>query len=686
VTAFLPPGTRLGKYELIRSLAVGGMAELHLARVAGIDGFEKIVVLKRILPQLAADAEFVRMFLDEARVSAALHHPNLVQVFDYGEASGSCFFTMEWVRGEDLAAVVSTAARRGEGLSLQNAVTIVVRVAEGLHHAHEARGSDGAPLGLVHRDVSPTNILVTYDGAVKLCDFGIAKAFALQARLTEGVVKGKSAYLSPEQCRGEALDRRSDVFSLGVVLYELTTGKRLFRGASDIEIRRQITDVDVPPPSQRIADYPPALEAIVLRALRRDRAERYATTLDMQLALEDFARDERLVLSSAQLGRWMEGLFPAKARASREQVLAPAPPATATGATAEALALETMKPLPERRRVGRGCRARRRGGRGARRRRGRRLGPGAPRAARGRRRPVRAGAGDDAGGRAASRRARRRRRGARRRHRRRALADSRGARRRGRAGPARGARRGRLRRRPARGLRRRHGVPRHRRLPGHLGRDEAPARPQRAGARVRRRPRRRRALRRAGRRVRGGLARVRRRRQARRAAPGHGGAVRTRRRRHLRRGDLALHRAQRLPRRYAPRSGVPVLRARLVRRTGVLRQGLPHVRRLRRRRVAGTHAHRGGRAGVRRRPGREAGRRPLLSRRALTSPDQRSPYGAGAGGKSTASMMCTTPFDARTEATMFASLMVILPSTTWMVALAPLAMASTCPSLKPSAM
>src|SRR5262245_52302110 len=172
-------------------LAVGGMAEIHLARASGIEGFEKLVVLKRILPQLAADEDFTRMFLDEARLAAGLHHPNIVEVFDIGEVGGSYFFTMEYVRGEDLGTVLSTAARAGKGMSLENALAVAIGTAEGLHHAHEARGASGEPLHLVHRDVSPSNILITYDGAVKVCDFGIAKAAVRQSRLTEGIVKGK---------------------------------------------------------------------------------------------------------------------------------------------------------------------------------------------------------------------------------------------------------------------------------------------------------------------------------------------------------------------------------------------------------------------------------------------------------------------------------------------------------------
>jgi serine/threonine protein kinase len=306
---YLSPGTKLGRYELRRMLAVGGMAELHLARATGIEGFQKLVVLKRILPHLADDPEFVRLFLDEARLAATLHHPNVVEVFDIGSHEGSYFFTMEYVRGQDLGSVITAARKRGEGLLLENALAIVIGVAEGLHHAHEMRDAAGQPLGVVHRDVSPSNVMLTYAGAVKLCDFGIAKAVARQAR-TDGNIKGKVSYLSPEQCRGEALDRRSDVFALGVVLYELTVGKRLFRGPTELDIMKQITERPIAAPTSLSAEYPLALEEIVMRALERDPAKRYATAQELQLALEEFARDERLLISSTLLATWMTELFP----------------------------------------------------------------------------------------------------------------------------------------------------------------------------------------------------------------------------------------------------------------------------------------------------------------------------------------------------------------------------------------
>jgi serine/threonine protein kinase len=311
----LRAGARLGKYQLVRRLAVGGMAEIFLARASGIEGFEKVVVLKSILGQHASDEQFVRMFLDEARLAATLHHPNVAQVFDIGRAGEQHFFTMEYVEGQDLRRIVEAAGKRPDGLPLEHAIAIVVGAAAGLHYAHERVGPDGVPLGIVHRDVSASNILVSYDGCVKVVDFGIAKAATHKAATRTGFIKGKVACMSPEQCRGETLDRRSDVFAIGVLLYELTTGKRPFEGENDYAILHQIVDKDVTPPSVHRPAYPPGLEALVLRALRRDRDDRYATAQELQIDLETFARENDLVISPIELGRFMEELF-AGARAA----------------------------------------------------------------------------------------------------------------------------------------------------------------------------------------------------------------------------------------------------------------------------------------------------------------------------------------------------------------------------------
>ncbi|MBI5482302.1 MAG: serine/threonine protein kinase [Deltaproteobacteria bacterium] len=313
---------RLGKYELLRHLATGGMADIFLARVSGIEGFEKIVVVKRILAEFVGNKEFVQLFLDEARLAATLHHPNVAQVYDVGIVGGQYFFAMEFVHGEDVRAILKTLAQQKETIPLAEALSIVQGVCAGLHYAHEKVGYDGRSLGIIHRDVSPSNVLVSYDGSVKLLDFGIAKATTRTVETRYGSIRGKVSYLSPEQCRCEALDRRSDVFSAAIVLYELTTCHKLFGGASDFEIMKRIVETPAPPPSARVKGYPLDLQKIVLKGLARDRDQRYQSAQELQLALEDFAREHKLAVSPIHLARFMESTFEEKIKAWKEAQLA----------------------------------------------------------------------------------------------------------------------------------------------------------------------------------------------------------------------------------------------------------------------------------------------------------------------------------------------------------------------------
>ncbi len=294
---------RVGRYELLRHLATGGMAELFLARAVGIGDFEKLLVLKRILPRYAEDALFVRLLLDEAWLAATLHHSNIVQVYEVGRAEGTYYFTMEFVHGRDLRQVFQRSAGT---LPLEHALGIVIEAAAGLHHAHEKRGADGMPLGIVHRDVSPSNLLVGFDGSVKLGDFGIARA-TLEKQADAHTGAGKAPYMSLEQVLELPLDRRSDIFSLGVILHELLTGRRLFRG-SDAEVMERIAQEAIPPPST-LAELPPELDRVAARALARDRADRYATADELRADLEACARLHGLFFSRAALSAWMTSLF-----------------------------------------------------------------------------------------------------------------------------------------------------------------------------------------------------------------------------------------------------------------------------------------------------------------------------------------------------------------------------------------
>ena len=318
---FVDSAPRVGRYQPIRRLAVGGMAEIHLARLlgVGIEGFEKLVVLKRILPQHALDPDLLRMFVDEARLSATLTHPNVTEVYDVGSDGDAPFFAMEYVHGANLREILrklssnlETPGANATGavpVPLEHAIGIVAAAAGGLHYAHERLGPGGDPLDIVHRDVSPSNVLVSFDGAVKVSDFGIAKWAFQRTQTQEGTLKGKFAYMSPEQCRGKGVDRRSDVFALGAILYELTTGVAAFAAPSDFEILQKIVTERATPPTWAAAPYPPELSAIVMRALAPDPADRFQTMQELQVALESYARGAGIVVSTVTLAAFVQELF-----------------------------------------------------------------------------------------------------------------------------------------------------------------------------------------------------------------------------------------------------------------------------------------------------------------------------------------------------------------------------------------
>ncbi len=300
---------KVGRYEVLTHLATGGMAQIYLARQTGLGAFERHVVLKTILRERATDQRFVTMFLDEAKLAATLNHQNIAQVYEVDQADGAYFMAMEYVHGENARAILETTLRRGWTIPLELAVMIISGAAAGLHHAHERKGKNGQPLNIVHRDVSPANIMVGYDGSVKVLDFGIAKAEERATKTVGGTIKGKYGYMSPEQCKGKPIDRRSDIFALGICLYELTTLRRAFKGNDDFETMKRIVAGDVMLPSVAVPGYPRELEAIVLTAMANDVNARFQTAQEMIEALDSFAVRAKLTGSNTAMGRFMTQLF-----------------------------------------------------------------------------------------------------------------------------------------------------------------------------------------------------------------------------------------------------------------------------------------------------------------------------------------------------------------------------------------
>ncbi|MGH1342348.1 MAG: serine/threonine protein kinase [Nannocystales bacterium] len=301
----LSPGTRLGRYVLSHRVARGGMAELYLAKAVGAEGFHKTVALKLVLPHLKDDASFMEMFRHEASLSAQLDHPNIGQVFDLGFDRGEYFIAMEYVHGRNVASLTAKA----ESIPLDCALSIVAGACDALSYAHDLPADGGKRVTIVHRDVSPGNVLVRFDGIVKLVDFGIAKALSGTQHTRTGTIKGKAGYMSPEQCRGLPLDRRSDVYCIGIMLYELTTGQRAFAGHSDFSIMNAIISGDYTGPRELDPQFPLQLADVIARALAVDRDDRFETTADIREALDDFAANEGLTIGPAPLRGFLQDLL-----------------------------------------------------------------------------------------------------------------------------------------------------------------------------------------------------------------------------------------------------------------------------------------------------------------------------------------------------------------------------------------
>jgi len=318
--AFMGP-RQLGRYTLLVKLATGGMADIFLAKQRGAQGFEKLVVVKRILPNYAADPEFVGMFLDEGRLAANLTHPNIVQTFDLGEDAGCYFIAMEYVAGESLVAMARAARLKGKLIDDRIAVRLISHAALALDHAHRQTDVMGTPLNIVHRDVSPQNLLVTYDGQLKVVDFGIAKAANRATQTGQGQVKGKITYMAPEQLRGDhEVTGQADIFALGVVLFELVTGTRLVEGGDQARAISLIGGKEeMPLPSERRTDVDPRLNEIIGRALKKDLTERYATGGELHADLESWLATKGQT-TAAEVSAFVRELFAEKI-AKRKEII-----------------------------------------------------------------------------------------------------------------------------------------------------------------------------------------------------------------------------------------------------------------------------------------------------------------------------------------------------------------------------
>jgi serine/threonine-protein kinase len=299
--------SRAVRYRIVRKIAHGGMAEIYLALQVGAEGFEKQVVLKRILPVLAADPQFVRMLVDEAHIASTLNHSNLVQVLDLGKASGEYFLVLEFVDGWSLEQVRRRAVKAKLKFPLPLALYVTSALCRALAYVH-TRKQDGRALGIVHRDVSPQNLLVSREGEIKLADFGIAKASGKREKSATGVIKGKFAYMSPEQSLGAELDARSDLFSVGTLLYILTTGKKPFDGDADLDVLMQVRKARFEKPSAIVKDFNPDVERFIIRALRSDRSKRWQTAEQMADKLDAILVKLGTPSGPAAFKRWLETL------------------------------------------------------------------------------------------------------------------------------------------------------------------------------------------------------------------------------------------------------------------------------------------------------------------------------------------------------------------------------------------
>ncbi len=339
------PGTAspggFGRYQLLEKIAAGGMAEVYKARMRGEEGFEKIVAIKRILPHMADNDDFITMFVDEAKLAAQLTHNNIIHIYDLGKEDAYHYIAMEYVEGKDLRSILKTASEKGYPLPVDLALFIASKVANALDYAHRRMGLDGKELNLVHRDVSPQNVLISFEGDIKLCDFGIAKAATKVQQTQAGALKGKLQYMSPEQAWGKKVDRRTDIFSLGIVLFEMLAGERLFSGDTDLTILEQVRDARSEAPSIKNPDVPKKVDQIVLKALAKNPQDRYQNASEMEKDINSVLYSFQPAPGPADLAIYMHRLVEATAATSEAQIDA-------------AFAQVAAAPAPEEKKKGKG--------------------------------------------------------------------------------------------------------------------------------------------------------------------------------------------------------------------------------------------------------------------------------------------------------------------------------------------
>ena len=306
MTVFEPK--QFGKYQLLDKIAVGGMAEMFRAKLTGAQGFEKLIAVKKILPNLSGEENLVTAFIDEAKLAALLHHENIIQIYDFGRMDGQYFIAMEYLFGKDLRTITRMARKKDLALGMENILYIISRICAGLDYSHNLKDLQGSPLNIIHRDINPQNILITYEGQVKIIDFGIAKAASHNTQTKENLIKGKLAYMSPEQANGQKIDHRSDIFSTGIIFYELLAARRMFSGET-MHVLSLVREAQYDPPEEVIPDLPSKLNAILRQALAKDPDDRYKNAGDMLADIEEFMLELSLHPNARNFTGYMKELF-----------------------------------------------------------------------------------------------------------------------------------------------------------------------------------------------------------------------------------------------------------------------------------------------------------------------------------------------------------------------------------------